>query len=86
MSLSTTRVSAPNLLKRPDPSGAGTRVMAKRAKASRTYRYSSDDDVEILGRNQGSGAARISHSTALPWHAKVAAAASSEIRHRCNYR
>ena len=30
---------------RPDPSGAGTRVTAKRAKASRTYRYSLDDDV-----------------------------------------
>ena len=60
--------------------------MAKRAKASRTCRDSSDDDVEILGRNQGSGAARISHSTASPRQAKGAAAAYSARRHRYNYR
>ena len=37
LSLSTTIGSAPSLLKRTDPSGAGTRVMTKSVKAIHTY-------------------------------------------------
>ena len=60
--------------------------MVKRAKASRTYRNSSDNDVEILGSTQASGAAGIFQSTALSRPAKRDAAASSARRHRYNYR
>ena len=70
----------------PDPSGAGKRVMAKRAKASRTYQDSSDNDVEILVSTQGIGATGILQSTASSRPAKRAAAASSAIRHRYKYR
>ena len=61
-------------------------VMAKRAKASRKYRDSSDNDVEILGSTQGSGATRIFQSTASSRTAKRSAAASSVKMHRYNYR
>ena len=61
-------------------------VMAKRVKASRKYRDSSDNDVEILGSTQGSGATRILQSTAPSRNAKRAAAASSMIMHMYNYR
>ena len=62
------------------------RVLAKRAKASRTYRDSSDDDVEILGSTQGSGAPRILQSTASSRPAKRYAPASYERRHIYTYR
>ena len=60
--------------------------MAKRAKASRTYRDSSDDDVEILGSTQGSSAPGILQSTASSRPTKRAVAASSVRRHMYNYR
>ena len=60
--------------------------MAKREKSSRTYQDSSDDDVEILGSAQVSGAPEILHSTALSRIAKKVAAASSARSHRYNYR
>ena len=60
--------------------------MAKRAKARRTHRDSSYDDVEILGSAQGSGAPGISHSIALLRPAKRAATESSARRHRYNRR
>ena len=60
--------------------------MANRVKASRTYRDSSDGDVEILGSTQGSSAPRILQSTASSRPAKRAVAASSVRRHRYNYR
>ena len=60
--------------------------MAKRAKASRTYQESSDDDVEILGSTQGSSATGILHSTASSRPVKRSVAASSVRRHRYNYR
>ena len=44
--------------------------MTKRAKESRTYRESLDDDVEILVRTQGSGAPGNFQSTALSRPAK----------------
>ena len=69
-----------------DPSGARMRVMAKRAKASRTYQDYSDDDVEILGSTQGSSSPGIFQSTALSRPAKRAAAAPSVRRHKYNYR
>ena len=62
------------------------RVMAKRAKASRTYRDSSDDDVEILGSTQGSGAPGIFQSTVSSMPAKRDATASSARMHRYTYR
>ena len=74
------------MLKRPEHSGAGTRVMAKREKARFTHRDSSDDDVEILGSTQGSGAPRILQSTASSRPAKRSASASSARRHRYNYK
>ena len=60
--------------------------MAKRAKASRTYRDSLDDDVEILGSTQGSGVPGILQSTALSRPSKRAATASSARRYRYSYR
>ena len=60
--------------------------MGKRAKASRTYRGSSDDDVEILGSTQRSGAPGILQSTASSRPAKRDSSASSVRRHRYNYR
>ena len=61
-------------------------MISKRAKASRTYRDSSDNDVGILGSTQGIGAPVIVHSTASSGPAKIAAVASSLIRHRYSYR
>ena len=60
--------------------------MAKRAKASRTYRDSSEDNVGILGSPQGSGAPGISQSTTFSRPAKRDTAASSARRHMYNYR
>ena len=60
--------------------------MAKRVKASCTYRDSSDNGVEILGITQGSGAPVIFQSTASSRLSKRAAASTSAIRHRYNYR
>ena len=60
--------------------------MAKRAKASCTYRYFSVSDAEILGITQGSSASIILQSTALSRTAKSAAAASSARRHMYNNR
>ena len=60
--------------------------MVKRAKASRTYQDSSDDDIEILGSTQGRSAPGIYYSTASPRHTKRSAVASSARRHRYNYR
>ena len=60
--------------------------MAERAKASRTYQDSLDDDVEILGSTQGSSAPGILQSTVSSRPAKRATAASSARRHRYNYR
>ena len=74
------------MLKRPDPSGAGTRVTAKREKARCTHLDSSENYVEILGSTQGSGAPRILKSTASSRPTKRYAAASSTRRHRYNYR
>ena len=68
------------------PFRRGTGVMEKRVKASRTYRDSSDDDVEILGSTQGSSAPGILHSTASSRPAKRAMVASYMRRHRYNYR
>ena len=48
--------------------------MAKRANTSRTYRDSSDNDVEILGTAQGSSAPVLSQYTALSRPAKRAGA------------
>ena len=62
------------------------RVLAKRAKASRTYQDSLDDDVEILGSTQGSGAPGILQCIASSRPTKISAAASSARRHRYNYR
>ena len=62
------------------------RMMAKREKASLTYRDSSYNDVEILGGIQGSGAPRMFQSTVSPRSAKRAAEASFARRHRYNYR
>ena len=59
--------------------------MAKRAKASRTYRYSSDDDVEILGSTQGSSSSGTLQSIALSRPAKRAVGASCARKHRYNY-
>ena len=60
--------------------------MANREKASRTYRDSSDDDVEILGSTQGSGAPGNFQSIVSSRTAKRAVAESSTRRHRYNYR
>ena len=60
--------------------------MSKRAKASRTYRDSSDDDVEILGSTQGSSAPGILQSAASSRPAKRAGAESSVRKPRYNYR
>ena len=57
-----------------------------RAKASCTYRDSSDNDVEILVSTQGSGAPGISQSIALSRPAERAVVASFARRHRYNYR
>ena len=62
------------------------RVMAKRAKESRTYRVSSENYVEILGNNQRSGAPKILQSTTLSRPTKRSVAASSTRSHRYNYR
>ena len=56
-------------------------VTTKREKASRTYRDSLDDDVEILGITQDSGAPGVLQSTALSRPAKIYVSASSMIRH-----
>ena len=61
-------------------------MMANRAKISRTYRDSLDDDVEILGSTQGKGAPRMFHSTVLSRPAKRAVATYYTRRHRYNYR
>ena len=61
-------------------------MISKREKAIRTYKESSDGDVEILGSTQGSGAPGISQFTASSRPAKRAAAASSSRRNRYNYR
>ena len=60
--------------------------MTKRAKESRTYRESLDDDVEILVRTQGSGAPGNFQSTVLSMPAKRDATASSARMHRYTYR
>ena len=60
--------------------------MAKRVKASRTYRYFPDDDVEILGSTQGSSAPGILQFTASSRPAKRAGAESSVRKPRYNYR
>ena len=70
---------------RPDPSGAGMRVMAKKAKSSRTYRYSSDDDVEKLATTQGSGDPGIFQSTASSRTSKIPVAASSTRRYSAGW-
>ena len=57
----------------------------KRAKASCTYQDSSDNDFEILGSTQVSGAPKILQATALFMTAKRPAEASSARRHRYNY-
>ena len=54
--------------------------MSKREKESRTYRYSSDNDVEILGSTQRIGAPVILKSTTSSRPAKRDAAASSARR------
>ena len=59
--------------------------MAKREKASRTYRDSSDDDVEIFGSTQGSGAPGTSKFTASSKPAKRYAAVFFARRQRYNY-
>ena len=61
-------------------------MTAKRAKASRTYRDSLDDDVEILGTTQGSGATGIFQYTVLSRTSKRSAVASYAIRNMYNYR
>ena len=61
-------------------------MMAKRVKASCTYRDSSYNDVEILGSTQGSGAPVISQFTVLSRPTKIAASVFSAKRHRYNYR
>ena len=60
--------------------------MSKREKASRTYRDSSDNGVEIFGSTQGSGATVIFQFTASSSPAKRAVVESSVRRHRYNYR
>ena len=69
-----------------DPSGAGKRVVAKREKSSRTYRYSSYNYVEILGSTQGSVAPGILQPAASPSPAKIDESESSARRHRYNFR
>ena len=49
--------------------------------ASRIYRDSLDDDVEILGTTQGSGAPKILQSDVLSRTPKIAVAASSTRRY-----
>ena len=66
---------------RPDPSGAGTRVTAKRAKASRKYRDSSDDYVKKLATTQGSGEPGILKFTASSRNSKISVAASYTRRY-----
>ena len=61
-------------------------MKARRAKESRTYRDSLVDHFKILGSTQESGAPVILQSTASSRPAKRAAAASSAIIHRYNYR
>ena len=61
-------------------------MVSKRDNVSRKYRDSSDNDVEILGSTQGSGAPGFSQSTALSRTAERDAAAYSYRRHRYNYR
>ena len=73
-------------MNRTDPSGAGTRVVAKRDKASHRYRDSSDNDVEILGSTQRSGEPRIFQSNASSRPAMRYASAYSARRHMYNYR
>ena len=60
--------------------------MAKKAKASRIYRDSSEDDVEILKSTQGSGVPGNFQSTASSSPTKRDAAAPSARRHRYSYR
>ena len=60
--------------------------MAKKEKARRTYRDSSENDIETLGSTQESGAPRILKSNASSSPAKRAAAPSYARRHRSNYR
>ena len=60
--------------------------MGKREKESCTYQDYSDDDVEILGSTQGSGAPGILQSTMSSRPAKRYAVVSSARRHLYNYR
>ena len=60
--------------------------MAKREKSSRIYWDSLDNDVEILGSAQVSGAPGIFQSAASSSTIKRAASASSTRRHMYNYR
>ena len=60
--------------------------MANRAKGRRTYQDSSDDDVEILGSTQRSGAPKISQSTASSRPDKRDLSASFARSHRYNYK
>ena len=61
-------------------------MISKREKASRTYRDSSENGVEIFGRTHGSGATVIFQFTASSSPAKRAVVESSVRRHRYNYR
>ena len=60
--------------------------MVWRSKASRTYQDSLENDAEILGSTERSGAPVFLHSATSSRPAKRAAAASSTISHRYNYR
>ena len=60
--------------------------MAQRAKESCAYQDSLEDDVEIFGSTQRSGAPGILQSTVSSRPANRAAAASFARRHRYNYR
>ena len=61
-------------------------MVSKSSKEILIYQDSFDDDVEIFGSAQGSGAPGILQSVASSRTAKRAAAASSSRRHRYNYR
>ena len=60
-------------------------LTTKKLKVSHTYLDSLDDDVEILGRNQGNLVPGILQSTTLTRLAKRAATASSAKRNRYTY-